>query len=65
MTAFRGGRKFLMGTCTALSELLSRLVQGGTRGDLVDAQQTGRYGYGFGLDLGVPQQALGGSDSAP
>lgn len=61
VTAFRGGREFPMGTCTALSELLSRLVQRGGRGDLVHAQQTGRYGYGFGLDLGVPQQALGGT----
>lgn len=61
VTAFRGRREFLMGTCTALPELLSRLVQRGSRGELVHAQQTGRYGYGFGFDLGVPQQALGGT----
>src|SRR5205823_6782780 len=50
VTAFRGRREFPVGARTALPELFTCLIQRGGRGDLVHAQQTGRYGNGFSLD---------------
>lgn len=64
-TAFTGGREFPVGADATGAELLARLLQGGGRTGRVHAQQTGRYGYGFGLDLGMPQQALGGPGKSP
>lgn len=64
-TAFAGGREFPVGADAAGAELLARLLQGGRRTGRVHAQQTCRYGYGFGLDLGMPQEALGGSGKGP
>lgn len=50
-----------MGPNTALAEFLPGLLQSCRRGVGIHTQQTGRYGYGLGLDLGVPQHALGES----
>ncbi|MER7217815.1 MULTISPECIES: hypothetical protein [Streptomyces] len=63
--AFLGGREFPVSAYTPGTELLARLLQRGRRGDRVDAQQTSRYVYGFGLDLGMPEKALRGAGKGP
>lgn len=63
--AFLAGREFPVGVHAANPELLARLLQCGRRGGRVHPQQTSRYGYGFSLDLGVPQQALRSSRKGP
>ncbi|MEU0969270.1 hypothetical protein ABZ357_29115 [Streptomyces sp. NPDC005917] len=59
--AFLRRGEFPVGAHQADPELFTGLVEGGRRGSEVDAQQTGGYVYGFGFDLGVPEEALRGS----
>ncbi|MDQ0936055.1 hypothetical protein QFZ49_006027 [Streptomyces turgidiscabies] len=59
--AFLRRREFTVCVYTGVAELLAGLLQRRRSAHGVHPQQTGRYGKGFGLDLGVPEQALGRS----
>lgn len=59
--AFLGRREFAVGVYTGGAELLASLLQRRRSAHGVHPQKSGRYGKGLGLDLGVPEQALGRS----